>query len=515
MTINTNNNLIIPRNNSTDISLSWEEITNICLTQDPLSAKGQQVIAHLKGTKMYGESDLLELFSKCLKEKSLNLKMAEAFVCEEIIQPDLISEINGRSPLHIAALHGKPKLLDLLMEGTLIEDINQQDSLSETPLHLACHRGHIICATLLMNHGANPNICNKEDWSPLDEAVFNSHFDLIDKIIEFALNKGIRLNVSQCCDTLDLFAKLGNVQLIRYTKQISHFFSIPGDIQTGYLTCSLESYPTERMLSIHADFWKLFAQSQPPARIWDEVCEIAKHIRTVYKDRIFKTDEIIDRIRSKKIIVVPVESPEHLAFLVFSDNYVFKCDRSNDKDSGIAQFKIGTTKNTTLREAISLIELYQDSDKAVDYFDVEINQTLQLSPVANFAQKPLSAGICTWANGKSAFYAILIALFQKHRLKDALIEARKCYKTFTAFTRKSGLISYLKLSEVDIPFLNTLLDTLKNPQKLKNHLSNQEKISFIQAIQKRIAKELQTTAMRMVQISDAKEMELVPDHENL
>ncbi|KIN00709.1 hypothetical protein OIDMADRAFT_124708, partial [Oidiodendron maius Zn] len=54
-----------------------------------------------------------------------------------------------RTPLHLAALNGRDKIARMLLEKGA--DIQAKDGDQETPLHLACSKGHAGMIKLLIN----------------------------------------------------------------------------------------------------------------------------------------------------------------------------------------------------------------------------------------------------------------------------------------------------------------------------------------------------------------------------
>jgi len=76
--------------------------------------------------------------------------------------------ISGNSPIHWSARNGH---LDCIIELLKAKPVlNQQNKLGDTPLHCAAWGGNAEIAKLLLEHGVDPNVLNKEGQSALDLA---------------------------------------------------------------------------------------------------------------------------------------------------------------------------------------------------------------------------------------------------------------------------------------------------------------------------------------------------------
>ena len=78
-----------------------------------------------------------------------------------------------RTPLHVASLNGREKVVRLLIEHGA--KVNVQDTHKATPLHYASRAGRDEVARVLLEHGADVNARNKADTTPLHRASRNGH----------------------------------------------------------------------------------------------------------------------------------------------------------------------------------------------------------------------------------------------------------------------------------------------------------------------------------------------------
>ncbi|KAL9032661.1 MAG: hypothetical protein Q9180_006375, partial [Flavoplaca navasiana] len=101
--------------------------------------------------------------------------------------------VDGKAPLHLAAMQGNPDIVQLLVDHQ--GDVNITASLrgdgaerkfngQRTPLHWACDRGHESCVRLLIRHGADVNAKNYTDRTPLQEALMRSHLSIAEFLLE-------------------------------------------------------------------------------------------------------------------------------------------------------------------------------------------------------------------------------------------------------------------------------------------------------------------------------------------
>ena len=64
----------------------------------------------------------------------------------------------------------------------------------ETPLYRACQNGNEGCVTLLLDHGANFEIQNKNGWIPLHWACYNGHEGCVTLLLDHEANVDIQDN---------------------------------------------------------------------------------------------------------------------------------------------------------------------------------------------------------------------------------------------------------------------------------------------------------------------------------
>jgi ankyrin repeat protein len=95
---------------------------------------------------------------------------------------------SGSTPLHDAALAGHTPVLNLLLTNGA--KINAQDAENRaTPLQYAASWGRVEAVRALLKAGADPNLTNKANLSPLDSALANGHEQIVTILKEHGARK--------------------------------------------------------------------------------------------------------------------------------------------------------------------------------------------------------------------------------------------------------------------------------------------------------------------------------------
>lgn len=99
-------------------------------------------------------------------------------------------DLEGTTPLHIAAAKGNIKVAGVLMKNGAERNAKISDSRHckqrlYTPLHLAAQNGHKAVAELLIAKGADVNAKTLWDETPLDLAISKRHKELADLLRKY------------------------------------------------------------------------------------------------------------------------------------------------------------------------------------------------------------------------------------------------------------------------------------------------------------------------------------------
>lgn len=131
------------------------------------------VVASLK-TDVTKESHLTDTRRVSCKDTSDTIISADSGVCN----------YDGQSPLHIACVRGHyANVCHLLKNGA---KINSCDNDGKSPLYLACENGHVNVVKRLLGGDADVNLRDNDSASPLYIASQQGH----DVIVNLLLNHG-------------------------------------------------------------------------------------------------------------------------------------------------------------------------------------------------------------------------------------------------------------------------------------------------------------------------------------
>ncbi|MHC9542601.1 MAG: ankyrin repeat domain-containing protein [Vulcanimicrobiota bacterium] len=99
--------------------------------------------------------------------------------------------VNGQTPLHLAAMAGNLEVVELLLQkGASIKILNKK---GEPPLQMAAHGHNQAVAELLIAKGADVNLKSSNGSTPLHQAAFVSD----PYMVKFLLSKGAKINAQK------------------------------------------------------------------------------------------------------------------------------------------------------------------------------------------------------------------------------------------------------------------------------------------------------------------------------
>ncbi|CAN0402632.1 unnamed protein product, partial [Discosporangium mesarthrocarpum] len=110
-----------------------------------------------------------------------------------------------RTPLWIAAAHGRPKAVSYLLRH-IPGACNDRDSSGATALWTAAERGHVSCVKLLLQAGADPDAPDEDQVAPVLVAAQEGHEDCLRELLAAGADVGVR---DEAGNTAAAYATMG------------------------------------------------------------------------------------------------------------------------------------------------------------------------------------------------------------------------------------------------------------------------------------------------------------------
>jgi ankyrin repeat protein len=166
----------------------------------------------------YNEPDIANL----LKENgtALDLFAAAAVGSRNVLlellvhQPDGPNAVapDGFQPLGLAAFFGNSEAVRLLIEKGADVNTASQNEMRVTPLHSAVAHRHLQIARLLLEHDANVNARQADDFTALHAAAQNGQLEMVKLLLEFGAETEARTRHGET--PLGLAQRFDNVDVI-------------------------------------------------------------------------------------------------------------------------------------------------------------------------------------------------------------------------------------------------------------------------------------------------------------
>ncbi|XP_040185396.1 ankyrin repeat domain-containing protein 27 isoform X2 [Rana temporaria] len=192
-------------------------------------------------------------------------KLASGKLNDISIVTPLSRDDRGYTPLHIAAICGQYRFIDLLISKGGV--VNATDYHGSTPLHLACQKGHQKIALLLLHYKASQDIQDNNGNTSLHLACTYGHEDCV-KALVYCDGNLCRMDcVNEKGDTaLHIAARWGYQGIIEVLLQNGASTNIPNRRKETPLQCALNSKILSIMETAHADNNRRQSHSESPRR---------------------------------------------------------------------------------------------------------------------------------------------------------------------------------------------------------------------------------------------------------
>jgi ankyrin repeat protein len=193
--------LIRARNQAGVSALLWAQYTNRKEIADAL-------------LKQYGECDVFEASALGLLDRVAALLKAD---------PDLANAVasDGFSPLGLAAFFGRKDVATLLLEHGADPNAASRNAVQVRPIHSAAangdHAAGLAISQSLLDKGADPNAAQSGGWTPLHEAAAHGKKDLARLLLDRGADTEARNAEGQT--PLDLARKNGQGEVAALLRQ--------------------------------------------------------------------------------------------------------------------------------------------------------------------------------------------------------------------------------------------------------------------------------------------------------
>ncbi|KAJ5071740.1 ankyrin repeat and protein kinase domain-containing protein [Anaeramoeba ignava] len=128
---------------------------------------------------------------------SLSINEGKVQIFNLLLQqnPDFsFQDLEGNTFLHTAILQNQDDIAKIILEKSLV-DINPTNHQQITPLHLCSKTGNSVMIGELLKFGANPNLLDSENQTPLGIAIQNGHIQVIFMLLTSQTKIPVNLNI--------------------------------------------------------------------------------------------------------------------------------------------------------------------------------------------------------------------------------------------------------------------------------------------------------------------------------
>lgn len=138
-----------------------------------------------------------------------HLKLVEQLLPRSRINERILTTQDDWTPLHLAAHHGKPNIVQWLLQMQCNSNVLQK---SQTALHWAAFGGHYRVASLLVEHSAKLDLRTEDTGtSPLHLAASEGNLDIVDLLLSARADVDVRQTTSETALQLSIFQGHCNV----------------------------------------------------------------------------------------------------------------------------------------------------------------------------------------------------------------------------------------------------------------------------------------------------------------
>lgn len=379
----------------------------------------------------------------------------------------------GYGPLHIACLmHDIKTIKALLGKGV---DINGKTNRGNTPLHIVCGLKNVALAQLLIQNGADYNIRNDEDQTPI-ALGFKEDFECGKQLLELVSRdhpldiEGHLLNLYMVLDDQEKkeMNAIAPFEKIIKRKILAHMWGIQGELEIENIKTAYEGFSAQHLRSITFARMDQFFKEGYAEPLFEPLR--AKFSNTEQYLSLDSTS-LAKKIMQDEVVILPIIGKGHTAYIVFSGDKVYKCNRGDKaSEPGIQLFSLLAMddREKAVAAFIDMMRKLAGNDEIWVHYNRHMDNNLGLAPIMIIPQKWQTVGNCALTSLKSAFFAVSIdyACREGHQEENSTAHLR-FYKDFTRWLRVETLHEYLLGDDLDEELISNILAKLKSKDRLQ------------------------------------------------
>lgn len=159
-----------------------------------------------------GDSRLMRLVWRAIEE--LQPQYLETVLSGFPVDFTFVDKINGRRPLHEAAITGRKPIVDICLERGISPAVH--DVYGRYPLHYAAMHGHADICEVLLQNGADPTAVDLDGHTSLIQAVISGQVGCVEILVKYSTSKILEPSaISNDLIPLSLACQHGRLEVAR------------------------------------------------------------------------------------------------------------------------------------------------------------------------------------------------------------------------------------------------------------------------------------------------------------
>lgn len=188
------------------------DLERILADQTPAAVEEWLEAAKIKWNYPTADSRLMRLVWRAIEE--LQPKYLETILNGFPVDFEFVDKINGRRPLHEAAITGRIPIVQICLERGMSPAV--QDVYGRQPLHYAAMHGHADICEVLLQRLADPTAVDMDGHTPLIQAVISGQATCVEILVKHSTPKILEPSaISNDLIPLSLACQNGRLDVVR------------------------------------------------------------------------------------------------------------------------------------------------------------------------------------------------------------------------------------------------------------------------------------------------------------